>query len=297
MSSIRVNPYPLTDLLAAVERLQKQQNTAALELATGSKINAPSDDPGGAATLAGINDLSSQVDSFQQSITSITGQLATADSTLSSVVTALQRAITLGVEGANGTLSASDRADVASELSGIQGQLVSLANTSYQGQYLFAGTANTQPFLLDSSSASGVRYAGNQGVNQVAIGSGYAIAINQPGSTIFNGSGADVFQSLQDLITALNSNSNISGAVNEVSAAYNYVTVQRVFYGNAQNQASAQQTYLSSEKVSLSQQATAVSGADIATVAPQLTSGQTAMSATLAAIGKMLQNSLFDYLK
>src|SRR2546429_5752177 len=39
-----------------------------------------------------------------RSISSTNGLLETADSTLGSVVTALQRAISLGVEGANGTL-------------------------------------------------------------------------------------------------------------------------------------------------------------------------------------------------
>src|SRR5579862_4116542 len=146
MSAIRVNPYPLPDILAALENLQRQQSTATLQLATGSKINQPSDDPAGAAQLVQIADESAQNDTFQQSIGSINGQLSTADSTLNSVVTALQRAISLGTEGANGTLSNTDRADIAAEVQGIQSQLISLANTSYQGQFIFAGTADTQPF-------------------------------------------------------------------------------------------------------------------------------------------------------
>ncbi len=114
MSSIRVNPYPLPDLLAALATTQQQQNTASLELASGSRINQPSDDPAGAAQMVSNAAQSSQADTFLHSITSVTGLLQTADSTLNSVVTALQRAISLGTEGANGTLSDSDRADVAS---------------------------------------------------------------------------------------------------------------------------------------------------------------------------------------
>jgi flagellar hook-associated protein 3 FlgL len=84
MSSTRVNPFPMPDLLAALEQLQRQQSNATLELATGSRINKPSDDPAGAAQLSQLNDLSSQVDSFQRSISSITGEFSTADSTFSS---------------------------------------------------------------------------------------------------------------------------------------------------------------------------------------------------------------------
>jgi len=297
MSSIRVNPFPMPDLLAALENLQQQQSTATMEMGTGSTINKPSDDPAGAAQLTLVNAASSQVDSFERSIGSINTQLSTADSTLSSVVTVLQRAIGLGVQGANGTLSDTDRAAIGDELSGIQSQLVSLANASYQGQYLFAGTAETQPFVLDANAASGVSYKGNTGTNLVTIGNGYQVQVNVPGSQIFNGAGADVFQGISDLIGALKTNSGISDAVTEVTNAYNYVTSQRVFYGNAMNQAQTQQTFLDTEKVNLSQQVNTVAGADMAAVASQLASDETAINATLDAISSMPRTSLFDYLK
>lgn len=244
-----------------------------------------------------VNSLNSRVDSFQRSIGSVSGQLSTADSTINSVVTALQRAISLGVEGANGTLSDSDRADVAAELTGIQAQLVSLANTSYQGQFLFAGTATSQPFVADKSASSGVRYTGNNAVNTVTIGTGYQLQVNQPGSKIFNGPGADVFQSINDLINSLTTNTNIPAAVNEVSSAFSYVTAQRVFYGNGLNQTQAQQTYLSTETLDLAQQANTISSADIASVATQLTSDELSQNATLSSMGRTNQATLFDYLK
>jgi flagellar hook-associated protein 3 FlgL len=296
MSSIRVNPYPMPDLLAALENLQQQQNTATLELSSGSSINQPSDNPGGAAELTRINDLSSQVDSYQRSISSISGQFSTADSTLDSVVTVLQRAISLGTEGANGTLSDNDRAGVATEVIGIQNQLLSLANTSYQGQYIFAGTATTQPFVADPTQTSGVRYDGNSGTNSVTIGNGYQLQANVPGSQIFNGPG-NVFQAINDLITSLQSNTGIDTAVTELGTALTYVSGQQVFYGNALDQTESQQTYLDTQSLGLSRQENTVGAADLAAVASQVENDQIATSATLEAIGKMPQGSLFDYLK
>jgi len=175
--------------------------------------------------------------------------------------------------------------------------LVSLANTSYQGQYIFAGTANTQPYVLDSSSSSGVSYKGNQGTNSVTIGNGYSLQINLPGSQIFDGTGADVFQAINDLITGLQNNAGIGSAVTEVSNAINYLSTQQAFYGNALNETQAQQTYLGTEQVNLGQESNTVSAADVATVASQVSSDQIAVDATLSAIGKLPQNSLFDYLK
>jgi flagellar hook-associated protein 3 FlgL len=297
MSSIRVNPNMLPDLLSALQQTRQQENTATLQLASGSRINKPSDDPAGAAQMISNRDQSSQADSFLRSITSVSGLLQTADSTLSSVVTALQRAISLGTEGANGTLSDSDRSDVAQELSGIQQQLIGLANTSYQGEFIFSGTSTAQPFVADLSSPSGVTYKGNTGTNNVQVGPSYSLQVNLPGSQLFTASGADVFQSMSDLITAVENNSGISGALTQLSNAFSHVTSQRVFYGNGINQLNAQQNYLNSEKVDLSTAANSISAADMAATASNLTQAEVAVNAELAAMSKVSQTNLFDYLK
>src|SRR4029077_6595598 len=145
---MRVNPNPMPDLLEALNQSQLETQQAMLEIASGRSVNEPSDNPTAAALLVENNDQATFNSGYLQSLNSVQGQFSTADSTLSSVVTALQRAISLGVQGANGTLSNADRADVAGELSGIQQQLISLANTSYQGEFIFAGTATTQPFVF-----------------------------------------------------------------------------------------------------------------------------------------------------
>jgi flagellar hook-associated protein 3 FlgL len=286
----------MPDILAALERNQQQQNTAILQLASGQRINQPSDDPGGAATVVQIHDRAAQADAFLSSMNTMTGQMHVADSTLSSVVTALTRAIALGVQGATGTLSDQDRQALAEEVAGVRDQLLSLANVSYEGRYVFSGTAQVQPFVVDSSLPSGVRYDGNSGVNSILIGNGYKLQVNVPGDQLFASSGNDMFQAINDLVTSLQTNSGIDTAVTSVRKAFDYVTGRRVFYGNAINQLQAQQTYMNSEKLQLAQQENTAAGADIAAVASQLVNAQNARSAALAATGKMSQGSLFDYL-
>lgn len=293
---MRVNPDQTPDLLLALSQTQQQQNTALLELSTGRRVNAPSDDPAAAAQVVLNHDQSSQVDSYQQSLTSIQGLLQTADSTLSSVVTSLQRAISLGVQGADGTLSTADRAAIAQELQGVQSQLLSLANASYQGKYIFSGTLETQAFVVDPSTTSGVRYAGNTGVNKVAIGQAYPLQVNLPGSQLFSAPSADMFQAMADLTNALTANSGTDAAVSELRKAFDYVTTQRTFYGNALNQAETQTNFLNDEKVQLSSQENALAGADTAKVASDLVNTANARNAALTAIGRRSATSLFDYL-
>ena len=295
---MRVNPNYMPDLLAALNQTQLATQNAELEIASGRSVNQPSDNPGAAALLVENNDQATFNSGYLQSLSSVQGQLSAGDSTLSSVVTALQRAISLGVEGANGTLSDSDRAAIADELQGIQSQLVSLANTAYQGRYIFAGTkTNTAPYVVDNTVPSGVRYVGNSGVNQVSIGNGYKLTVNKPGSQLFSAPGNDVFLAINNLIQALQTNTGIDTAVSSVSAAYSYLSGQRVFYGNAMNQAQSETTYLNTAKLQISQQENTLGGADLATAATNLTQLETDSQATLAAISKYSQMNLFDYLQ
>jgi flagellar hook-associated protein 3 FlgL len=294
---MRVNPYPMPDILEAMAQTQKQQQNALLQLASGQRIAQASDDPAGAALLTQVHDRVSQTDSFLRSIGDVTGQLQTADSTLASVVTALQRAISLGVEGATGTLSDGNRLALASEVSGIRDQLLSLANVSYQGRYVFSGTAQVQPFIEDGTTPSGVNYVGNAGVNQVEVGTGFQLQVNLPGSSIFTATAADMFQAINDLYLGLNTNSGIDTAVTSVRQAFDYVASQRVFYGNALNQLTSQQNYLNTQKLQLAQQENTIAGADMTAVASDLVNASNAHDAALAAVGRMSRLSLFDFLQ
>jgi len=295
---MRVNPNPIPDLLAALNRTRQDAEEALQEMSTGRRVNQPSDDPAAAALLVDNHDRATFTARYLNSATSLQEEFQTADSTLSSVTTALQRALTLGVEGANGTLSDTDRAAIVNELQGIQDQLISLGNTAFEGRYVFAGTkTGTIPFVKDDTVPSGVRYDGNDAVNAVQVGDGYQIAANKPGSQLFVASGHDVFQAMTGLIQAMQSDTGFDAAIASLRDAFNYLSGQRVFYGNAMNQAEAQSTYLGTVKLQLSQDENNLASADLEAAASRLVNSQNATNATLSAMGRISQLSLFDYLK
>lgn len=295
---MRVNPNPLPDLISAIQQAQQQINTDLQQISSGEKVSVPSDDPAAAAMLVRNAGQTAAADQFLRSINSVQGEMQNADSTLNSVVTRLQRAISLGVQGANGTLNSSDRASLTAEVQGIQSQLVSLANLSYQGSYVFAGTkSQTAPYVFDSSSPSGVSYVGNSNSNTITVGDHFAVQTNLPGSQLFSTPGSDVFQAIQDLITGLQTGANISSAVTEVSHAYDHINAQRVFYGNAMNQLNSQQTTLASETTQLAEQQNTIGGADLTKVISDLVNAQTARQATLEAVSQTQATNLFNYIK
>src|ERR1700674_1750429 len=129
---MRVNPNPYSDILAAVAQTQQQIFSDEQQIASGRSVNVPSDNPAAAAVLVQNADQTSQADQFQRSIGSIQGAIQNSDAALSAVTASLKQAITLGVEGANGTNNSAYRAAIATQVQGIQSQLLSLANLSYQ---------------------------------------------------------------------------------------------------------------------------------------------------------------------
>jgi flagellar hook-associated protein 3 FlgL len=296
---MRVNPNYMPDLLGALNQTELEEQQAELQISTGKSVNEPSDNPTNAALLVENNDQAVFTSGYLQSVSAVQGQFSTASSTLGSITTALQQALSLGVEAGDGALSTSDLAAIANQLQGIQGQLLSLANTAYQGQYIFAGTnTGTAPFVADATAAdgSGVTYSGNTDVNKVSISSGYKLAVNVPGSQLFLASGNSVFLALNNLIQAVQTNIGIGAAVNAVSAASSYLSAQTVFYGNATDQTQSQTTYLNAAQLQISQQQNTLGGVDMALAASNLTQSQTDSQAALAAISKFAQNNLFDYL-
>lgn len=295
---MRITTNLTPDLLASLSRTRQITQDALLELSTGRRVNKPSDDPAASAILVQNHDQTIFTNRYVQSLGTIQGQFRTADSTLSSVISQLTRALSLGVQGANGTQSDADRAAVATELQGIQDQIVALGNASFQGTPLFAGTnTGSPPFVKDNTAPSGVRYDGNDGVNTVQIGDGYQIAGNKPGSQIFVAPGHDVFQAISGLILAMQSNSGFDTAIIAVRDSFDFISSQRVFYGDTLNQADVQTTNLGNTKVQLSQQENTLVSSDIESAASRLVNSQASTNATLAAIGKISQLSLFDYLK
>lgn len=297
---MRVDPNQSSALIADMQASQQSLATAVSQLASGKRVSAPSDDP--TAFGADLRSLASSatVDSYTTNATTVVSRAQLADSALSSVVTSLTQAVSVGTEGANGSLTTANRAALATEVQGLLANVLTQANTSSGGMSLFSGTAaSASAFTADATSSNGYTYNGNSGVNQAAIGDNLSVSTNVPGDQVFLSSSGNVLGSLNQLVTALQSGStsDISSATASVSAAIAHVGQQRVLYSNTVNQSEAQETYLSQETLSLTSQQSSLTGIDLSTAATNLTQAQTAHTAILAVAAKVLPVSLLDYLR
>jgi flagellar hook-associated protein 3 FlgL len=295
--SVRLDPDLLPTLLNSLQQSQQNETLATEQLSSGRSVNELSDNPAAAAALVINHDQSSQDAQYLQNLSTLQGRFQVADSALSNAVTAMTSANSLAIEGANGTMSASDRQAIAGDVQGILNQMLSLANTTYQGAYIFAGTAvSTQPFTLNSTTGT-MTYAGNDQTTQVQLSNGVSITANMPGDQLFLNSNGSVLQSLRDLYTALTTGNNIDAAVTEVQNGLVQLTSQRVFYGNALSQMSTSENFLNQETVNLGQQENTLEGADMSAAATNYSQAEAAQQATISATSSILQQkNLLDYI-
>ncbi len=286
------------NLMQSLDDVRQQIDVTQQQLTTGRRVNLPSDDPAAAAAWVENRSASSSNDQFSRNLSGLQATANTQDSAISQAVTAITQAISLGVEGANGTLSDQDRQAIAQQVSQIQSQLVDIGNTAINGIYVFAGTkVTTKPYALNAGSPSGVQYSGNGNSITVQIAPGQDIQLQFPGSQIFSTPGSDTFQAIQDLITALQTNNNIGGATTALRAALNAVNVQRVSVSTAISRLNDANQVLSNQQLQLSNQENTLVGADIAKAASDFAREQTALSAALASGAQITQLSLIDFLK
>ena len=294
---MRVDPDLRSGLLAALDRVDANQQKVLNQLSSGVRIQTPADDPAGAAALVEVQSEDAANQQYVSNTQTMQSQMQAADSALNSVGEALNRAVSLGVQGGDGTLSDSDRNAIANELTGIQSQLLELANSSFQGNYLFAGTAvSTTPYVSDASSPTGICYQGNTAANQVEVGHNYWIQSNVPGSSIF-GDGTDgVFKAISDLISAVQTNTGVDTATTEIGNMIGQISTARVQYGNGMDQLYSSEGILNNDHVQLQQQINNLSATDMAQAASDLATVQNERSAIFDVIAKTNSDSLFDYL-
>jgi len=140
------------DMQYDMQQSQQVLSVALQQVATGLRVNQPSDDPAASANMVTSLAASANVDQYTENISAVTSQMQTADSAISSVVTSLNSAITMGTSGAGGIVSTANKQAIATEVQGVLSSVVAQANVSYQGVYLFGGSANTTAPLVAAST-------------------------------------------------------------------------------------------------------------------------------------------------
>jgi flagellar hook-associated protein 3 FlgL len=300
---MRVDPNYITNLTASLDASTNAENTLTSELSSGLRVASLQNDPVAVEQAALLGSSIARDDTFVQTASGVASSMQVADTTLGETVTQITSAISLAVSGNDGALNASNFSTIAQQLSGVRDQVLSLANTSYQGQYLFSGSqGSVQPFTLDSSTVPAtVTYSGDTSVQSVQTPSGQQIQTNLPGSSVFGAGSSGVLGALNQLIADFSSGAPASATITADTAALTGALTglsgQRATLDTSLSQLQSTSTYVQTQQAQLSVAQSSLVSADPATVATQLSSAETQHQALLSVINALGSSDLFSLMR
>jgi flagellar hook-associated protein 3 FlgL len=292
-----------TGVLANINNVQQQLATTQQQLSTGLSINQPSDNPYGASLAIQLKNDLQNLGNYQSSVTDGTAWSSAADTSLSNVMSMLQRAQELTIQASNGDESATDLSATADEIDQLAEAMKQEANAQYNGQYIFSGTATgTAPY----STSTGDVFQGNTGSIQRTIGPNSNLQVNVDISGLLgSGSGAADGKLLDTLRTvAADMRSGNSTGVADLSSnqlgnlqnSLNSLEQLQANVGAVQNRLSMASTRIQGLQNSDTAALSNDEDVNMAQAMTTFSNQQAAFTAALRAGANIVQSSLMDFL-
>lgn len=293
----------LADLNNTEQRISRDDQ----QISSGISISVASDDP---AAVTPLLDDQNQIAQITQVLSNLNDQQTvaqTADGALQSASSLLNQLISLATEGATGTATATSNANLAQQVQQIEQQLVSIANTTVNGQYVFGGDAPyTQPYTYTGNVPEGVTSGGSPTNSTTLTGlDGSSIVPGLTAGQIFdaqlpngNPDPGNVFLAVYQLGTALSNNdqTEVQNALSSLQAAASHLSQSATVYGDTEDWIQQQITTATDRSTTLTDAVSTLQDTDVAAVATDLSQNQAALDAALSAQADLPTKSLFSYL-
>lgn len=208
------NQMKTSQLLSDLNRLQNDVFTSQQVLTTGTEVSKASDSPADARRIMLLENTKTRREQYIQNITDGVARMSYAEIQSQYAQDLLVEARTIALTASNGATTDMDRSSMAERIDGMISELLSIANSQHEDQYIFGGF-NTQdpPYeaIFDPASGDviGVQDQPNNMDGEIfrTTADGQQVRINVPGKNLFmtgtTGDDGDMFQVLIDLRDAL----------------------------------------------------------------------------------------------
>ncbi len=182
---MRINNNLIADqMLNNIQSNLKTVSDLQNQLSSGKKFDKPSDSPVDSNRAMRLTDQMDKEKQYASNIDNTLPLLQMSDSALSDVVTNLNSAKVLMSQYMNSASQGTSNALMASNMEQIKSTLLTLANTSYNGRYIFGGYNSTQVTYVQEASGK-VRYNGSDDALNVSVSETESMNLSVPGNEIF----------------------------------------------------------------------------------------------------------------
>lgn len=307
-----VSSYSPSSMLTTITTQQNNLYDLYNKINSGQKFTNISEDPLAAADLIKINKQLSEIGAYVDNIDRATTQINAQEETFSTIVEKMQRIYELAVQAANTPSGEDGFKACLSEIQQLKENIVDLANTQYDGKYIFAGTnVTTKPFELGDDGS--VTYSGTPENNtagyerRIEISDGVYIELNSAGDTIFGtydpndpakSSGLfGVLGELEEIMTAdPMDNQAVSEHLGEIEGAIKHISEIQSEHSTTASKLTMTKELLESNELTLESRKAEISEVDLPSAISQLVQQNYALQASMQAYSIISNQSLLDYI-
>ena len=297
------NRAVIGNLHTSRERLSELQE----QLATAKKINRPSDDALGASNSMKIRNILDSNMQYEKNIDDIIGHLTATESAMEDLHNVLLELKDIALRGASD--SSVDKEDLAEQVDLILDNIIEIANTKWNGKYIFGGTETIyKPFALNLNvknlgvAGNIVDYFGNNEEFDRQINENTIVAANLPGDKLFsaaNNNGVDIFDGVWELQQALEQDDTdaVRDSIDSINDSIDQVLSSFLEIGTRNQLASFNKERFQIQNIELKSKLSKIEDTDYAEAFVQFKIEENALNSALSAGARVVSPSLGDFLK
>lgn len=274
------------------------------QISSGKSLTSVSQDPVAATKVIGYNVDLGKLSDYSNNIASASEEIDVAYDTLDLINDNLTRINELTIQASSSVNSEESLEAIRLEIEQRTQTIADLANTQYQGKYIFAGTnTSSVPYTLDEDLNPTYNGTSDEGSweRSLEISSGTTMTVNINGESIFGDETSGIFATLAELNSIMSDPdstvtdiSNMLGSVQE--GLDSVISAQSSLSSKAQR-LDATLSINESMQLSVTSAKSALEDTDLTEAASELTKYQTALEASMTVSSTMLQQiSLLNYL-
>ncbi len=282
------------NLLNSINQTQNSLSKSQNEIATGTAVSKASDDPTSFAKATQFRNTIANNQNYLSNINYATGWIDNTTALLDGLYEQITQALQVATSGADAANSDSTRQTLAGEVEGIINDVIAMANSTYLGKNVFAGTITTggTPFNYDGT---GVTYNGNADLITNRVAENNDIAINITGNQLTD---TGLFRSLIDLRNALNNNDPdaVAATMDSLNSTANNITSLNSALGSKSSQLEVIKNRLETANTNLESILSSLTDADTAVSLIEYSTAETAYQAALEIAGEALNMSILNFI-
>jgi flagellar hook-associated protein 3 FlgL len=284
----------LRNLSESYRRMGKYED----QLATGKKINKPSDDP--VVAMKGMNYRSNlkEVEQYKRNLSELYLWMDNSEAGIDQANSALQRVRELTIQGKNDTNSPDDRKAIAREIDQLKQSLAATANTQVSGRYIFHGTDVMEPVVTQENPIEVADNLTNDKINnyQVEVSRGVSMKANVNPANVFNQEMFDTIQKIQDQLESVDPQ-GMDQLLVDLDKVMNTLSAERSELGARYNRLEMVETRLGQQEILATRVLSDNEDADIERVIMDLKSQESVHRAALSVSARIIQPTLMDFLR